>query len=147
MADDALVFRFTVKCDRDTNREIEKLAKACNVSPTTYVQRHFETIIGGSERLQVPAKPAAPSATPPKPPRIKKPGPGERIMAALVGAAGRDGMAHISQPALADAAQTSKPTLVKYLDRLIREGAVEITDNGHKGRPTAYRVLKQPEGN
>jgi hypothetical protein len=143
MTESPLLYRFTVKCDRDTNREIERLAKACGVSASAYVQKHFETITGG-QRIQVPAKPA-PSVTQPKPARIKKQGPGERIMLALMGAKRADGTASIAQPALADAARTSKPTLVKYLDDLIRAGEIEIASNGHNGRPTVYRILKPTE--
>lgn len=174
MTEAPLLYRFTVKCDRDTNREIEKLAKACNVSPTTYVQKHFETITGAA-MTGVGAAPAAaeepeatvvsrlPASIPtapkyddddfdqPLPPprkikRVRQSKARDRVFAALIAAKRKDGLTCLSQPALAQAAQTSVPTLIKYLDELIEEGSVEIAIAGLKGRPTAYRVLAKPEG-
>jgi hypothetical protein len=152
MNDTPLLYRFTVKCDRDTNREIERLAKACNVSAQTYVQKHFEMITGD---FQVPEKPPAPSVSinriepvkrPPPPPktiRVKKPTPRERILAALINARRPDGLICAAQPKIADMAQFSIPTLLKYLDEMVKDGSVEIVTEGAKGRPTVYRVLTE----
>lgn len=38
-------YRFSVKCDRATNAKIEGAARKAGVSATTFVQRHFETIL------------------------------------------------------------------------------------------------------
>jgi DNA-binding MarR family transcriptional regulator len=42
-----LWYRFSVKCDRDMNAAIDKAAKAAGMSPTIFVQSHFETILNG----------------------------------------------------------------------------------------------------
>ncbi|RWB67582.1 hypothetical protein [Mesorhizobium sp.] len=157
MDDSALLYRFTVKCDRDTNREIEKLAKACNLSASAYVQKHFEMITAAELALSIPEKPTAPSVdfngvepavatrrTPSQAVRIKKRGPVERIMAALVDVRRADGLSSLAQPRLAQLAQTSIPTLLKYLDQMIEAGSVEIVREGQKGKPTLYRVLANP---
>lgn len=156
MTEAPLLYRFTVKCDRDTNREIERLAKACNISAQAYVQKHFETIMSGEASSAAP-EPPAPSVSvvntvepkpvaPPKPARTKKRHPGDRILRALNTAKRADGIACVSQPSLSYASQTSIPTLIKYLDELIKDGSIEIASAGQKGRPTAYRILKAPEG-
>ncbi|MBZ9719124.1 hypothetical protein LB519_14845 [Mesorhizobium sp. AD1-1] len=38
-------YRFSVKCDRLMNMKIEAAARKAGVSATTFVQRHFETIV------------------------------------------------------------------------------------------------------
>lgn len=38
-------YRFSVKCDRMMNARLEAAALAAGVSATTFVQRHFETIL------------------------------------------------------------------------------------------------------
>ncbi|WP_027037899.1 hypothetical protein [Mesorhizobium ciceri] len=38
-------YRFSVKCDRPTNAAIEKAAKSAGMSPTSFVQKHFEGIL------------------------------------------------------------------------------------------------------
>lgn len=38
-------YRFSVKCDRTMNARVEAAARAAGVSVTTFVQRHFETIL------------------------------------------------------------------------------------------------------
>ncbi|RVC47613.1 hypothetical protein EN781_00310 [Mesorhizobium sp. M4A.F.Ca.ET.090.04.2.1] len=158
MDESALLYRFTVKCDRDTNRAIEKLAKACNLSPTAYVQRHFESITGeelagdAADPILAPpsgfvtaSEPAIVTRlTPSQAVRIKKRGPVERIMAALDDVRRADGLSSLAQPRLAQLAQTSIPTLLKYLDQMIEAGSVEIVREGQKGKPTLYRVLAIP---
>ncbi|MBN9078543.1 MAG: hypothetical protein J0H84_20235 [Rhizobiales bacterium] len=42
-------FRFTVRCDRLTNMKIEKAAKKAGLSPSAFVQAHFDRILGGGE--------------------------------------------------------------------------------------------------
>jgi hypothetical protein len=148
MTEAQLLYRFTVKCDRDTNREIERLAKACNVSAATYVQKHFETIMGGEG---VAIKKPEPVAPPPLPiatriKRQKQPPPADRILAALIGAKRAGGLVSISQPMLAQITLTSIPTLIKYLDEMVKDGVIEIAREGQKGRPTLYRILKASGG-
>ena len=48
------LYRFTVRCDRAMNRRIEIAARKAGVSPTSFVQQHFETILDAA----TPAKPA-----------------------------------------------------------------------------------------
>lgn len=45
LAFDERCFRFSVRCDRDTNRRIAEAAAAAGLSPTSFVQKHFETIL------------------------------------------------------------------------------------------------------
>jgi len=42
-------YRFSVRCDRETNRRIAEAAAKAGLSPTSFVQRHFETILDGPE--------------------------------------------------------------------------------------------------
>lgn len=44
-------YRFAVRCDRDTNRAIEKAAKRAGMTANQFVQRHFETIL--EERAEI----------------------------------------------------------------------------------------------
>jgi len=39
------LYRFTVRCDRAMNRRIEIAARKAGVSPTSFVQAHFERIL------------------------------------------------------------------------------------------------------
>lgn len=48
-ADDGSLYRFSVKCDRDTNRRIEREAAKRGMTPTTFVQRHFDQIFATSD--------------------------------------------------------------------------------------------------
>ncbi|KQZ81898.1 hypothetical protein ASD64_09080 [Mesorhizobium sp. Root157] len=41
---DERCFRFSVRCDRDMSTRIEAAARKAGVSPTTFVQQHFDTI-------------------------------------------------------------------------------------------------------
>jgi predicted HicB family RNase H-like nuclease len=38
-------FRFAVRCDRDTNRAIEKAAKRAGMTANAFVQAHFARIL------------------------------------------------------------------------------------------------------
>lgn len=57
---ETLLYRFTVKCDRDRNRLVERRARACGISATAYVQRHFERLFQEDTEIgrAVPAPPA-----------------------------------------------------------------------------------------
>ena len=58
MPDEGNHYRYVVKCDRAFNARIEKAAKAAGVSPTTFVQRHFDGILGN--RVPGSSDPEAP---------------------------------------------------------------------------------------
>jgi len=49
------IFRFTVRCDRETNAAIERAAKAAGLSPTGFVQRHFDGIAAMIDAATKPA--------------------------------------------------------------------------------------------
>ncbi len=40
-------FRFSVRCDRETNQRIETAARKAGLSVTAFVQQHFDTILDG----------------------------------------------------------------------------------------------------
>lgn len=42
---DPPIYRYTVKCDRERSQAIEKAARAAGLSATSFVQRHFESIL------------------------------------------------------------------------------------------------------
>lgn len=46
LSDEGNFYRYTVKCNRAFNSRIEKAAKAAGVSATTFVQEHFNSILG-----------------------------------------------------------------------------------------------------
>jgi hypothetical protein len=43
-------YRFTVRCDRLANMKIEKAAKKAGMSPSAFVQAHFDTILAGERK-------------------------------------------------------------------------------------------------
>jgi hypothetical protein len=43
---EAAFFRFTVRCDRETNRKIEQAARRAGLSSTAFVHAHFDRILG-----------------------------------------------------------------------------------------------------
>ncbi|HEV2501458.1 MAG TPA: hypothetical protein VGV39_00185 [Mesorhizobium sp.] len=46
------LFRYSVKCDRETNAAIERAARAAGISPTQFVQSHFESIFEAAQTVQ-----------------------------------------------------------------------------------------------
>lgn len=121
-------YRFVVKCDRTFNAEIEKLARACNVSPTTLVQRHFEALF---ERPQPTVRPTE-----------EAPSRGRaddlelcqsvgitlamlalhRVMASAADPSGQVQMSHLEMSVAAGIAKNSVPAFLKRLEgkRLVR---------------------------
>ena len=49
-----LYYRVSVKCDRAMNAAIDKAAKAVGMTPTSFVQKHFEGILSASRQAAEP---------------------------------------------------------------------------------------------
>jgi hypothetical protein len=56
-------YRFSVKCDRPTNAAIEKAARKLGLTPTIFVQKHFEQILDGPPVAIKPEQEVEESAT------------------------------------------------------------------------------------
>lgn len=134
-ARDGSVYRYTVRCDRETFYRIEAEAKRAGKSGTGFVQAHFETIFGAA-----PASPsgegfdAAAFAA-----RHGLTLPAARVYGALVRLAGEDGCAVVRHEPLAEAAAIG----LTYLSRCV--DALEMRDlvlrAGYRGvHGTAYIV-------
>lgn len=154
-----LLFRYTVKCDRDQNKRIEKLAKACGVSPTTYVQRHFESIFSesnaGTRKLSVPAEvdddafvlpvglPAAKRREDSEWEQAERVSvAADRVMAILRKAADADGVVTMSQQEIGERAFCSPQAVRNYVANLVHRKKIAVEQPGATKRAAVYRVLE-----
>lgn len=134
-----LHYRYTVKCDRDDNRKIERAAKALGMSPTAYVQQHFDGLFASE-----PA-PAAPAATPGASADRKKVS--EHVRAALVAeiaslAGERGRPVCIALRELGERCNVSTETASRAMIALIHDNRVEVAMPGGPNKPATYRIPK-----
>lgn len=135
---EAAFFRFTVRCDRDLNTRIERAAKKAGVSPTTFVQRHFDRILerdrktfdatnfdilGFSKRHHVGVGAA-------------------RLYALLRSEADAQGSFKKSLLQIADHFQMSTSLAGQYRTALVEIGLVKRVRSDKNG-PEAWRVLEE----
>lgn len=126
-------FRFSVRCDRDFNQRIEKAARKAGLSVTTFVQRHFETI------LDEPADDAGFSLQV----FARKHGISEqaaRLWKAMHSMAGPDGEITGAAREFGKAAKLSQGVTSEHMAELIGAGLVTTLRRPVSNRAGAYRV-------
>jgi len=128
-------YRFSVKCDRVTNARIEKAARAAGISPTTFVQRHFETILdepadssGFSPDAFAREHNISPQAA--------------RVWQAMRRAADDVGVVSGGARDFAMAAKVAPGRGRDFLADLIKSGLVKTLVRAGANRPGTYRVAK-----
>lgn len=133
-ARDGSVYRYTVRCDRETFHRIEAAAKRAGKSGTGFVQAHFETIFGAAKSGPGEGFDAAAFAA-----RHRLTLPAARVYGALVRLAGEDGSAVVRHEPLAEAAGIGLTYLSRCVDALEMRDLVER--DGFRGvHGTAYIV-------
>jgi hypothetical protein len=132
-------YRFSVKCDRVTNDRIEKAARAAGVSATTFVQRHFETILdeptdgsGFSPDAFAREHKISPQAA--------------RVWRAMLRAADNVGVVSGGVRDFAIAAKVATGRGGDHLAELARAGLVKTLARAGANRPGTYRVLQSGGG-
>lgn len=136
---DERCFRFSVRCDRDTAHRIERAAKKAGLSPTSFVQRHFETILAPAE----PISAAAAGAFDPIAFAVRHEIPlaQARLYGALAARRSADGYAAASLGDLAEATGADTFKIVRHnLARLVHAGLLERADE-RPGERGVYRLL------
>ncbi|AEH88171.1 hypothetical protein [Mesorhizobium opportunistum] len=132
-------YRFSVKCDRPTNAAIEKAAKAAGISPTSFVQKHFEAILGDP---QTPA--ARPAASARADVDIAKSLgvtlTALRLYRALDERVDRSRNVAITNSDLADAAGTARPRVPGLVAQLTAKRLVRIERDSRRAA-TRYHVF------
>lgn len=141
---EGLYYRFSVKCDRLTNSSIEKAAKKAGMTPTTFVQKHFETILTGGPIVVQSGTPDAPE----KDPRFDfdvAQGLGItvsslRLLRVMNRAKDGNGNVQMSQLALAEAAGCAPASVAPFQMKLIRRGLIrQVAAPGHR-TPAIWHV-------
>lgn len=134
-------YRFSVKCDRLTNAAIEKAAKAADMSPTSFVQSHFETILSG-EPVRAPAiRPAGNARADVD--MAKSLGitlTALRLYRAMDERADRSRNLAITNSGLAEAAGTARPRVPGLVASLKARNLVRVIERTSTHRPTRYHV-------
>jgi len=142
MSDALQIYRFTVRCDRDTNAAIEKAAKAAGLSPTSFVQRHFDGIVvaADSPATQEPT-PASVSRRDIERARDLGLSVGEmRVLDAIALAADRDGNAEIGVGSIATATALTEGSVRNILSKLAARNMIRRIGKPGFRRTTIYHV-------
>lgn len=138
-ARDESVYRYSVRCDRSFSQRLEAAAKLAGVSATTFVQRHFETI------LDAPAVDAAPFNTAAFNAlafarRHGVPPPSAQIWKAMRKRADGEGCLRMSHTDIEVEAGVPNSSIAKALLALKDAGLVEQL-SGSSAQGTKYRVM------
>lgn len=133
-------YRFSVRCDRADNARLEAMARRSGVSVTTFVQRHFETLLSPPKIATEPTVSAdfdvADFAR-----RHELTLPAARVYGALLAMAGADGTAVAKLEPLAQTANVGATSITKLVDRLEDLALIErLRSGGTKG--TTYLVRR-----
>lgn len=144
MSDALQIYRFTVRCDRDTNAAIEKAAKAVGLSPTSFVQRHFDGIVTTTEpEPETASKQAPPSVSRRDIERAQALGlsVGEmRVLDSIALAADRDGNAEIGVGSIATATCLTEGSVRNILSKLAARNMIRRIGKPGFRRTTIYHV-------
>ncbi|ESY72335.1 hypothetical protein X740_33340 [Mesorhizobium sp. LNHC221B00] len=138
-----LLYRFSVKCDRDMNAAIEKAAKASGMSATGYVQKHFEGILTAA---RMPIDQPPPMAVDPTrdfdvATSIGITVTALRLYRAMDHAKDGNGNVQMSMLALADAAGVAPASVKTFQHKLMRRGLIkEVRPASHR-TPAIYHVF------
>lgn len=131
-----LYYRFSVKCDRAMNAAIDKAAKAVGMTPTSFVQKHFEGILAAPHQKDGPA-PAAPAADVKRDYDVAQ-GLGItvttlRLYRAMLNARDGNGNVQLSQLALADVASIAPASVTAFQQKLVRRKLIrQVAPPGHR---------------
>ncbi|EHK57653.1 hypothetical protein [Allomesorhizobium alhagi] len=139
--DDMQVYRFTVRCDRDFNRRLERAAKAAGVSPTAYVQRHFDGIFAEEDAGAAAPKPVVAA---PKPARPLSPA-AKIVLKAMDEAAGAFGIVDTSLREIGDRCNMTYEHVRGQITNLLANGVLVEVEAAKKGRTKAYMVTGVPQ--
>lgn len=152
---DSRFYRYSVKCDREQNQDIERRAKKAGMSPTTYVQQHFETIFFEQAEPAAPVeeadkRPALPSDIPAAPahddadfddwqPTLVATKTKDRVLEA-VKKHSRNGLTKISYRDLGAEVGASQETVRHHVENLVKRGTLLIETPGSRGNAATYRI-------
>lgn len=139
------LFRFTVKCDRAMNARIEKAAKAAGMTPTSFVQKHFEAILSAPRQQIDQPPPIVPVADARRDFDVAQ-SVGItvttlRLYRAMDHAKDGNGNVQISQLALAEKAGVASASVKAFQQKLVRQGLIKQTvPPGHR-TPAVWHVF------
>lgn len=132
-----LYYRFSVKCDREMNAKIEKAAKAAGMSPTSFVQKHFEAILSTARQPIDQPPPIVPAEDVRRDFDIAKSVGISvatlRLYRAMDRAKDGNGNVQISQLVLADLAGVAPASVKAFQQKLVRQRLIkELSPPGHR---------------
>lgn len=139
-----LLYRFSVKCDRPTNAAIEKAAKAAGVSPTIFVQQHFEGILALANAPVDSAPPVAAADAMRDFDIAKSVGITVtilRLYRAMDHAKDGNGNVQMSILALSDAAGVAPASVKTFQHKLMRRGLIKQVRPASHRTPAIYHVF------
>jgi hypothetical protein len=151
---DPRFYRFSVKCDRAQNHDIEKRAKAAGMSPTALVQKHFETIffepgvpVSAPVEVEAEPAPALPLELPMAPihddddfdqPAVPVKT-SDKVIATLKRHA-TNGIVAISYRDIGAEVGASQETVRHHVQRLIDRKVISLSRPGSRGTIAIYRI-------
>ncbi len=144
---ESAVFRHVVRCDRATNKAIERAAAKAGQSVACFVQAHFETIL--REREASPAGAALPETASADMAAAKGMGISllcYRVLRYLSSLSPSNGTVTASYRQIAAAIDAETPSVAVFVDRLLKKGMIERVNRPGFGRNTgSYRVIRMVE--
>lgn len=132
-------YRFVVKCDRAFNARVERAARAAGVTTTTFVQQHFETILGPVD-CTAAAQDRTVNRDPARPPARVAPAARAAILAALRGAVSADGEIAMTYRELSALCHVSYETVRRGITELVQDGMVAVIRASSRGNTSVYRL-------
>lgn len=131
-------YRYVVKCDRIFNARVERAAKAAGQTATTFVQKHFDRILGDDEAA--PKDKADRDSAPRKPVRVAASSRAS-ILAALKTAGDEDGTIAMSFRELSTLCNVSYETVRAGLNELVHDGIITSVRASGRGNIGIYRFV------
>lgn len=133
-------YRFSVKCDRRRNTQIEAAARKEGLSVTAFVQRHFETILDGASTAKAPP--------PPFDARAFSERHGVSLSAATMWAAYRakaddNGIVQVGARQMAAKAGLRLADPNRHVAALVQAGLLEMRKPAGGPAPPVYRVVEE----
>ncbi|TJW50895.1 MAG: hypothetical protein E5X65_25685 [Mesorhizobium sp.] len=139
------LFRFAVKCDRPMNAAIEKAAKAAGISPTSFVQKHFDDILSPVRQQIDPPPPVIPVAEARRDFDVAKSlgitVTTLRVYRAMDRSKDGNGNAQMPQLALAEAAGVAPASVKALQQKLVRQGLIKLTVPAGHRKPAIWHVF------
>jgi hypothetical protein len=147
VADEDLLYRFTVRTDRSGNSLVEKMAKKAGLSPTSFVQRHFEQLFETTAHKPKtagdPDQPAPP-APPPDRSRIRMKAPARLLLDTLKEAADDTGFVEVTLREIGDRCGGYSANWAQiHVGTLVDTHKLRVDRRGARGLPTRYQILEE----